>query len=306
MDTASAVITVSCQVDIPAVKGLKDQELTVGREFFLNCKGEWPKNLVQEKLQILVPEKAKYQIHLLSFEFRSAEEADLKVTAYQAVPVKLEGLQLTDGTQSVTLSPVQYNVRTVIEKPKDPQQKVEPYGPFGPAMVPIPGVYFLIVLVVVLLAFLLIGQKTYRISQRRKLLRRLKEHDSALSPLAQFHQSMRRLQRENAVFYGAAFDLAQVHEGFKTLSEMWSLFLTRQFLVPAQEWNDKLILKDIRKYHREIFAETGVEIKKLLNEYAQAARSRDKLTDKDILVFAEQTRRLVEKLDRIKNQGRRS
>jgi hypothetical protein len=49
------------------------------------------------------------------------------------------------------------------------------------------------------LLVLLAISKVYRVVQRRNMLERLREHDSALSPLAEFHQQFRRLQRRSRI-----------------------------------------------------------------------------------------------------------
>lgn len=299
--------TVQCQVDIPKVEGLKDQELTVGREFFLICKGEWPKDLIQEKLYLVFPEAQKYQIQLLGFEFRTTEEADLKVTSHKAVPVHFENLQISDGQQTVNLGKVDYQVQTVIERPQDPSQKVEAYGALGPASIPIPLVYVIAIALVVAGIGGWLTVRVYRYSQRRRLLAKLKEHDSALSPLNQYHQSMRRLHRDNTVFFGHHKTVeGHVLAAFEELSAMFYLFLTRELHVPAFDWSPSLILSNVKKYHSEVYQEMSLDLKKLLREYASAAKNKNSLSEKDIVVLSEQTRRLVERLDRVKQQGARS
>lgn len=287
-----------CQVDIPEIKGLNDREITVGRIFLLNCKGEWPKNLVVEKLQLKIAETAKYQIHLLGFEFRSGEEADLKVTAYKAGPVKLQNLQLTDGSQTLDLGPVQYEVASVLEKPQEGQPKVEAFGPMGPASIPIPLSYFLIVALIAAALGLLIGRKIYRFSQRRRLLAKLRQHDSALAPVQQFHQNLRALRRQSPIFFGAAVERNDIDQAFESLNQMFRLFLIRELRVPAMEWSDKLILKDIKRYYAAVYREMGLPLKKLLNEFSLAQRNRETLSAQDILVLTEQCRKLVEGIER--------
>lgn len=297
---------VLCQIDIPKIAGLKDQELTVGREFFLSCKGDWPRDLVQEKLQLLVPAQAKYQIQLLGFEFRTPEVADIKVTSHQAVPAKFDNLQITDGKTTVDLGRVQYPVQTVIEKSEDPSQKVEAYGAIGPAAIALPLVYIVTGVLIFMAVVGFVTKKLYRYSQRRRLLAKLKDHDSALSPLNQFHHSMRRLQRDNTVYFGGKGEPEHILQAFDELDSIFRLFLTRELHVPAFDWGTKLILANIRKYHHSVYQESAVDLKKLLSEYSLAVKNRETLTDKDILVLSEQTRRLIEKLDRSKQQGART
>jgi hypothetical protein len=291
-----------CQVDIPPVKGLNDREITVGRVFLLNCKGEWPKNLVLEKLQFKLAEteksSAKYQIHLLGFEFRSGNEADMKITSYKAGPVQLQNLQLTDGTQTVDLGAVSFETTTVLEKPQEGQAKVEPFGPIGPASIAIPLSYFLIAAFILALLGLLIGRKIYRFSQRRRLLAKLKEHDSALTPVQQFHQNLRALRRQSPIYFGAAVERTHIDLAFEALHQMLRLFLIRELHVPAMEWSDKLILKDTKSYNPAIYREVGLALKKLLNEFDLAQKNRKDLSAQDIVVLTDQSRKLVEGIER--------
>lgn len=292
-----------CQVDIPKIQGLQDQQLTVGREFYLVCTGEWPKSFTPDKVRLVLPEEAKYQLHLLGFEYRTPDTAELKVTTYTARPVKIDQVQISDGSQNLDLGPVQFQVQSVIEKPKDPQQKVEPYGPIGPATIGIPMSYFILVLGVLALAALLILRKVFRMVQRRRLLENLKQHDAALAPLPQFHQSLRRLQRSNPIFFAAPHDAEQVEQAFAELHRMLLLFLTRELRVPAFEWSEGAVLKDLKRHHRGIFKPLAGDLEKLLREYSQGEKNKSALNDKDILVLSQQTRKLVEKIDLIKNRG---
>lgn len=292
---------IQCKTEIPAIEGLKDNELTVGREFLLVCEGEFPKNLVQEKLHFLLKPEQKYQIHLLGFEFRSPTEADVKVTVYKAGQFQIEDLLLSDGSQTLSLGPVQLAAQSVLPQPQPGEAPVkqEPFGPIGPAQLGVPMLYWAILASCLGLVLLLALTKVYRIVQRRNMLERLREHDSALSPLAEFHQGYRRLQRSNSVFFGKEPRREEVSEVLLETQKMLKLFLTRQFQVPAMEWGDRLVLKDIKKYHREIFLECGDALAKLLHEYQQALKDQDSLTAVDVLNIATSARTLVERMERL-------
>jgi len=82
--------------------------------------------------------------------------------------------------------------------------------------------------------------------QRRNVIEKLKEHDSALSPVAQFHQNMRKLQRSNPAFFGGPVAKEDVQVATDELRQMFHLFITRKYQVPALEWGSRLILKDIK------------------------------------------------------------
>lgn len=292
---------IQCKMEIPAIQGLNDNELTVGREFLLVCEGEFPRTLAQEKLHFVLKPQEKYQIQLLGFEFRTPTQADLKVTAYRAGQSQFQDLQVTDGTEVLSLGPIQYVVQSVLPKPEpgQPQAKQEPFGPIGPASLGVPMLYWAILAGVVGLAALIFVVRVVRVVQRRSMLARLREHDSALSPMSQFHQSFRRLQRVNTVFFGGQADPEHIKQCLDETSTMFRLFLTRKYQVPALEWNDRLILKDIKKYYPQVFAEYSEDLKKLLKEYARGFEDKDRLKERDVLNIATNTRLLVEKLERV-------
>lgn len=295
--------SIQCKTEIPSIEGLKENEVTVGREFFLACEGDFPKDLVQEKLSFVLKPEQKYSIQLLNFEFRSPTKADIKVTAYKAGNIQFQDLQVTDGSQTLSLGPVQYVVQTVIQQPQSgPGQqpvKQEPYGPIGPASMSVPMLYVAILAAVVGLVILIFAGKIYRIVQRRNMLERLKEHDSALSPLAQFHQNLRRLQRTNTVFFGGKAEKADIKECLDETYKMLNLFLTRTYQVPAMEWSHRLVLKDIRKYHPHVYLEHASDLESLFKEYDRGIQDKENLKEEDVLMITKHCRLLVEKMERM-------
>ena len=295
---------IQCKVEIPNVSGLKENELTVGREFLLVCDGEFPKNLAQDKLQLVLKPEQKYAINLRGFEFRSSTQADLKITSYTPGPVQFENLQITDGTQTVDLGPVSYKLESVIP-PQQPTAKgeqpakVEPYGPIGPMTISVPPLYWAILASVLGLVVLIVATKVFRVLQRRNMIERLKEHDSALSPLSQFHQSFRRMQRENTVFFGGTPKSEDVALCLDETRGMLKLYITRRYKIPALEWGPRLILKNLKKYHPKVYSETGDELEKLVKEFLHAHEDRTKISGSDMLNLSKRTRLLVEEMERL-------
>lgn len=301
-----------CTLDIPKISGLEDGQLTVGREFYLNCKGDWPKDLVQEKLTFAGDANMKYVLKVMGFEFRSPEEADIKVVSYVASKVQIPQLVLTDGTKNVELGQVQFEVVSVLPKPEaaggmmpgQQQQpaKPEPFGPFGPAVIPIPMLYWFAVLGSIAFMALVIALRVWRFNQRREMLLRLKEHDVALSPLQEFHQNMRKLQRGNAVFYGKEASESELREATKELSRMFKVFVSRRLHVPAFEWGERLILKDIRQYHPVVHAEYATKLRALFTEFRKAETSNAKLTAHDVTQLSESVRKNLEGIETLMNR----
>lgn len=295
---------IQCKVEIPNVSGLKENELTVGREFLLACEGEFPKNLAQDKLQLVVKPEQKYSIKLLGFEFRSATQADIKVTSYTPGQVQFENLQIGDESQVVDLGPVSYKLESVLPPPEPPkhgeqQAKVEPYGPIGPMTISVPNLYWAILASIIGLIVLFIAARIFRYVQRRNMIERLKEHDSALSPVAEFHQNFRRMQRVNTVFFGGQAKPEDIPLCLDETRGMLKLYITRRYQIPALEWGPRLILKNLKKYHPKVYQETGDELEKLIKEFLHAHEDRAGISSSDMLNLTKRTRLLVEEMERL-------
>jgi hypothetical protein len=301
---------VQCNLDIPKVSGLEDQQLTVGREFYLNCKGEWPKTLKQESLRFSGDENLKYQIKLLGFEFRTPEEVDIKVTSYLAAKHQFPQLILTDGEQKVELVTTQGNVQFSVQSVLPPQgqgapgqqEKIEPFGPMGPATIAVPVFYWLVLLGALAFVGILGALKVWRYNQRREMLLGLKEHDSALSPLQEFHQNMRRLQRVNPVFYGKEASHEELRQGVAELSRMFKVFVSRRLKVPAFEWSERLIVNDIRRYHFFVYEEYSKKVHVLFSEFRKAENIHAKLSANDVSQLAESLRKTLEGIENLMNR----
>ncbi len=295
---------IQCKIEIPPVEGLKDNELTVGRETVMTCEGQFPKNLNPQKLHFVETAETKYLIKLLKANFESETKAVFVVTSYKAAEVRWPDLQMTDDSQTFSLGQMDYRVETVLPKPdpKKPQVpgqevKVEAFGPIGPADISIPHIYWVILLAVIGLLASLIIFKVVRVIQRRNMIERLKEHDSALTPLTQFHTSMRKLQRANPAFFGGKTAPEDVHGAMEELRRMLRLYITRKYQIPALEWSARLINKDIKRHHRKVYAECGHDLQALIKEYQHAFENKQSVIGSDVVNLAKRTRSLVELME---------
>lgn len=296
-----------CTVEIPEVQGLKSGELTVGREFFLHCETEFSHQLESEKLNFVLKPEENYQIKLLSFELRSPTSADLKVTSYRAGEVKFKELMLSDGNQSVNLGEVQFAVRSVLPPQEAPipgmeqgAQQPQPYPAMGPVGISVPVFYWIVLAAVILLFVGTVAYKLIRRLQRKNLLERLRSHDAALSPISQFHQNLRKLQRANTVFFGGASNQEHITEAVTESEKYLKLFLTRQYQTPALEWGEKAVLRDLKAHHRDVFNEFHKELRALSEEYIKAKKDFSKVTESDAQQIVKRTRQLVEQMEALK------
>ncbi|MBX2987139.1 MAG: hypothetical protein KF802_04505 [Bdellovibrionaceae bacterium] len=283
----------TCRMDIPEAPGLAPGELTVGREFLYGCTGPWPEWKEGAVLTLVLPPEQRFQARLLEAKRTSSDTYEMKLTGYAAQPVKIEKLIVTDGVSQADLGPLDFTVKSVLD-PAKPEQ--EPYGPIGPMNLGIPLMWWAGGAVLLVALGLLVARLSYRRWQRRRLLEKIREHDAAVSPLAQLHQTLRRLHRESALFAGEDVSSAEAVRVVSELEEAFRIFLMRRFLLPAQEWRDALILKEFRKEHEELAELKGSELQRLMREF-HAARHARHVEGRDALQLTKQTRQLAEVLD---------
>lgn len=299
------MVSVQCKFEIPKVEGLKDNEMTVGREALVTCEGEFPKNLQVDKLHFVETAEQKYLIKLLKARMESPSKAVFVVTGYKAGNIEWPDLQMTDGTETFSLGRIEYFMQTSIPKPEgvdaggaqQAQAKIEPYGPIGPAELSVPHLYWVILVAVLGLIIAGIVFKVIRVIQRRNMIERLKEHDSALSPISQFHQSMRKVQRSNPAFFSGQTTADDISKAMEEMRHMLRLYITRKYQIPALEWSARLIAKDIKKHHRKVYAECGKDMQDLIKEYQHAFENKQNVTASDVVNLSKRTRNLVETME---------
>lgn len=292
-----------CQVEVPAVSGLPDGEITVGRKYVITCEGPFPRDIEPEKVQLKLPPDNKYDLKLFSFEFRSLSTVDLSVTSYRASTGELP-LILQYGDKELNLGIIKHTVKSVLP-PQDPQaqqqpEQQQPYPSMGPATLPVPPLYWALLLGVIACLGTYVYFKVLRHVQRKNMIESLKEYDNALTPVNQFYHNLRRLQRENSAFAGVKASPEDIATAIRALVWMWQLYLTREFKIPADKWNDSLVLKNLKKYNRNIYSEFAPDFKKIFKEVKNFQVEGTKFDETDVQNFAKQARFLIEKVERFK------
>lgn len=287
-----------CELQIPKVEGLPDQVMTVGRKFILDCKGQFPKEFKPESWPIEFAENQNpHSLKILSSNFISPEEVKIEATSYVAGGTEFKNLKLKFSTapdsNSVELGPLKFEVQSVI------QQQAKPPEPFGPIALSMswPLVWWFVIAIILLLISGSIGLRIRRAVQRKNLLEDLRKHDSSLTPLAEVHKQYRQWRREKSFFYDQVNPSENLSDFLKEVDQAFRLYLTRAFKVPALKWNDRSVLKDIKKYHPETFEALSLDLKKLMSELAKAKEATN-LKSRDMIQLTESFRILSEKLSR--------
>jgi hypothetical protein len=278
--------SVQCKVNLP------EGGLTVGTRFSLLCEGPWPE-MKPEGLELRFEQTDKYALRLLEFKFNSKTEAELVVTSYKPGNHSIKAAQVVDAEHSVVLNDLDFTVASVIN-PQEPP--AEPFGPFGPFLISVPLIYWLVLAAVVASVGSFFGLKIYRRNQRQKLLLAMRLTESAQTPIAQFHSSLRKLQRQFAFFAGAEVVGDEISQCLTLINDSFRLFVARKLSVPTRVWSDKLILADIQKHHRVFFEEHSKDLKKAFAELGRALKN-PKTTPRDVQQIIELTRQVVDRME---------
>lgn len=285
-----------CRLEIPKVEGLEDNVLTVGREFFLDCRGEFQKieRLDDWKFSFSDPQMS-LGLHLLRSEFVTKENIKFVVTSYRPGPHSFSPLQLKKSEDVIDLGKVNFEVQSVIQAQ---EATVEPFGPMAIGMGWPMKIWAALGLIVVLLA-VLVFVKLRRHMQKKTLLEELSRHDSSATPLAEVHQHYRKWRREHAFFYSPDLNPppVEINQVLAEVNQAFRIYLIRAFKIPALQWSDRLILRELKKYHRVVYDLHGKNINKFLIEIEKAKTAGEKLKDQDVVQLTENLRILAESLD---------
>lgn len=288
-----------CELKIPTIKGLNEQELTVGRPFTLKCPIELDAKTNIQALKLLQPVEQNYKLHLLKVEKTSNHEVLILMTSYQAGQHNLTHLSMSDGVLEYPLPDQKIDVVSVLDK----NQKAQLNGPMGPQLI-LPTMMSLMLSFVIIVYFLLVlVMKWYRYRQRMKLIEKLREHDSALSPIQQYYQLLRKEQRSSRIFYHEELNHEENRRLLLELNHGFRLFLTRHYLLPVVEWKDALFLKELKKLNKKSYELDHKDLKNVLLEFEKAQKDVQMLTKTDFVALIEHSRKLCEKLVDPKRKG---
>jgi hypothetical protein len=303
-----------CHVDLPTAAttpessgnsaGVNQIPLSVGKIFFISCRGDWPADLKIENLHLELPPEQKYTLKLQEFVRRDVQVADLKVVSYLTGNHNLEKIALSDGTQTLELTPISFQVQSVL----DPQnQKPEPYGPMGPLGLGWPLSYWIILASVLVLSIGLLILKIWNFVVRKKWLAKIKIYDSPHTPLSQFHSELRSLQRAYSFFGEGDRQSSQVKsEDFilvvDTIAEKLKIFLIRELRVQALNVPPQKTLAELKKYHPLIYRVHQESIRRWFAEIDKLKKVSDQKTiqSRDLRQLLKDSRDLAEQIQSLR------
>lgn len=292
---------IECKTRIPDVPGLVPEQLTVGREFFLDCTGPWPPMTDPATARFEFRKGNEHFLKLLAMQKIDEGRIELKVTSYVTGKIDISNLKFLESGQTTELGPLSFEVKSVLD-PAQPQQ--EPYGPFGPVVLPVPGSWWFGFTVILVVLGLVIADRVRRHLQRKLFLKKLAAFDSALPPGREFYQTLRRLKRDHGFFAGLSYNADEPSKALDETEKAFRLFVMRRFSLPAFTWGHAALVKGLKKENPVLAEEVGEKLKKLFHEFG-AARYAGKVDARDAVQLAENARLLVEIMDREEPKGGR-
>jgi hypothetical protein len=244
--------SLNCERLIPEISGLKDQEITVGRHVVFHCNGTWDKIFDFKKTEIKIDEASRYKLKILKAEARSVSSFDVDVAFYSAGQYQFPDFVLTDGTNEIHLGEQKVNVVSVIEKPKDPTQKTEPFGPVFPLKLAWPASFTIIIVAAILLLILYFVWGLRRRYKYIKLILKLKDYDSSIPADRQYYKALQKASQID-------FPLDDVEHAFR-------MYITRTYKIPAFDLSERALVSFFKRRSPWLKKER-IEIKKILEDF---------------------------------------
>lgn len=266
--------------------------LTVGDIQTLSCTGEEFSSLNFKQLQFLTVPEEKYSIKFLGLKEGLAQQYEIQFTSYAVGDHNFKDLKLSDGDKQIVLGDFGFHVESVMTQMQPPPEK--PFGPMGPFQTPFPYHLLYLLLAVLVLVLFISGLKIWSVIKWQRVLEGLKEHDSAQTPANQFYQSLRKIQRAPLNEDLKSSTNLEVQKYFKDLYASWKLFLLRTYRIPAMDWSSRQIVRYIKKNDVKTYKNHKDDLYQVLIEMDRASRETNKLSKKDLNLFIDRTRILVD------------
>lgn len=294
-----------CKVEALSEAGMPTgplaQPLTVGEKFGLTCEGATVP-LDVNKMTLQLPKQEKYSLRLLKVQSLDENKGVFTATSYRVGEGPVTGAILSDGARSVELSGIEFNLVTSIDPQVNPESK--PYAPMEPLTILWPLWLWATVAGVGLLVCAVLVSVFRRRSQRKALLAELTRHGTALTPYHQFNKDLRLLAREFPVHKPTDWTSEVAGRFAQELNRHFRWYLAREFTVPAFQWSDTLILKEIKKHDKQLHREIRQELRLALDELSKGINVRDKLSAVDGQQLVEICRKLADNVDRVRRAAK--
>ncbi len=291
----------SCTANNPTVGGVAggplDRPITVGEKIVLVCEGD-SANLKPDQLRLELRKEEKFSLKILETQSLEPNKGIFTVTSYKVGDGEIKGVVLTDGTLRVALNNVKFSVSSVIDPMQNPEGK--PYLPSQPVGLLLPTyVWFVLAAVVALIGLILLNafQKS---AQRRRLLRELSLHGSALSPYQLLNKEMRTLTRTYQAT--TAWTPETAEKFISELERAFRWFLTREFVIPAHEWRTGAVSKELRRKEKVLSKHIDKDLRLTLRELEKGRAASARLTVVDAAQILDLCRKVADRIHNFRKE----
>lgn len=274
------------------------ESLYVGDLFLIHCQGDFVDNF-QSPIKITAKDDAA-AYGLVVLEERSIENSQIwaVATSYKPGEHKLENFNLNSGEIAIPLSAGVWQIQSALaerspEVANNPEsQKMILKGPFE---LPMPLWYLGIWIGLILIICAFISKVVIKRLQRKKVLEKISRKATALTPYNQFNKEIRQHMRQFSSREEAENNLTYMNE----LDQTFKLYLTRELLVPATEWNVGSVMGELKTRHKKVYKRVGPQVRRVLVEFQRAQRSSAPLSWEDCEQMKDMSRRVVDNVYRI-------
>lgn len=189
------------RMDVADDASPESKVLTVGQVVKLKCSGSGTPQLKADSLRLDLPAEQKYALKVLKTLSLNESGAELLVTTYQTGAVSLSDVKIGDGTHSISLTGIEFQVASVVQVEQGKQP--EPFPAWDSIWLWWP-LHVWLWIAVLLTSFLLVLTHILRAASRqREFLRMLKDRATHLTPADQLNKDIRNI--------GKLTDFAQRH-----------------------------------------------------------------------------------------------
>ncbi|AGH95101.1 hypothetical protein [Pseudobdellovibrio exovorus] len=241
----------NCLIEVPAVKGLEDNAVTVGRHVVFKCRMNAEAVPDLQSYYLKKPLPVPNSIRVFSVQQMDSDSFEVNLTFYQAGEYLPNQVILTDGVNELNMIGDSVKVASVIEASADGKSP-EAYKSILPIGMGMPVLYWVLAAFVLISAVYLIWAYVTRINYYRQLKEGLKNYSSPLTPEDQFYKAMRMAEKKE-------FPLDEVERAFR-------VYVLRQYSLPMFELTDKRILRYF-KHNFPRYKKVRQELQKILQEF---------------------------------------
>jgi hypothetical protein len=296
--TAPVDVQWKCQV----VKS-SEPDLTVGARFDLECGGA-SASLNKDGLSLELPKAAKYALRLLETKEFTDTHATFVATSHVAGQIKLPNPILTDGKIRVGLGEIQLDVVSVVKQEEG--QEPKPYPPWQAETMGLPLFVWVFVGVLIAVAAWGVFMAVRQNLARKRLLKELETHGTALSPYNQFNKELRALTRHYPMGNNVAWSPELALQYCKELNQSFRWFLSRELIVPAFDFKPQKVVKELKKTDRALYRAVGKELRLALREIDKALSASGKVSADDAQQLTDLCRKLADAISKSMAAARQS